>query len=49
LNERLRAPTDTENHKGESINRETEVRMPFHDLEFLIEGECAIDLAHHFI
>jgi len=49
MNERLRGPIDPTNHTIDSLNRELEVRMPFHDLVVCIEGDSAIDYAHHFV
>jgi phosphatidylserine/phosphatidylglycerophosphate/cardiolipin synthase-like enzyme len=41
--------THTEDHTYCSLNRATEMRMPFHDTAICIEGETAKDFAHHFV
>lgn len=41
--------TNVANFKGESIDRNTQPRMPWHDVACVIYGESAQDLARHFI
>lgn len=39
----------TEDHIFCTLDRDKEVRMPFHDTAVCIEGDTAIDLSHHFV
>lgn len=48
-NEKQKALTNTEDHTYCSLERQTEMRMPFHDTAVCIEGEAAKDIAHHFV
>lgn len=48
-NERNVPITKPEDHTESSLNREKDVRMPFHDTAVCIEGDTANDLAHHFV
>ena len=48
-NEKKVALTKTDDHTYNTLDREKDVRMPFHDTAVCIEGDTATDLAHHFV
>lgn len=41
--------TNVAKYRNESINRNTQPRMPWHDVAVVIYGESAQDCARHFI
>lgn len=48
-NERNVPITNPEEFDLDTLDRESQARMPFHDTAVCIEGETASDLAHHFV
>lgn len=48
-NEKKKPMSHTEDPHFCSLDRPTEVRMPFHDTAVLVEGDVAQDLSHHFV
>jgi phospholipase D1/2 len=48
-NSRVKDFTNVSNFKNESIDRNIQPRMPWHDVSWVIYGESAQDLARHFI
>jgi phospholipase D1/2 len=48
-NEKYKPMNKTEDHTFCTLDREREVRMPFHDTAVCIEGDTATDLSHHFV
>ena len=48
-NEKLRMQLNTEDHTYDTLDRNTEVRMPWHDVSVCFEGESASDFGRHFV
>lgn len=48
-NEKLRVPVNCEDPTHNTLNREVEVRMPWHDIAVVVEGDTAMDIAHHYV
>ena len=49
FNERRANMENDDDYKKCSIDREKQVRMPWHDVGIRIEGEVTLDYSHHFV
>lgn len=37
------------NFKNDDLDRETQPRMPWHDVHLMVQGDSAVDIGRHFI
>ncbi|EGR27867.1 phospholipase d1, putative [Ichthyophthirius multifiliis] len=48
-NSRIKDFVDVTNFKYSQLNRKTQIRMPWHDIGMMVEGEPVKDMCRHFI
>lgn len=49
VNERASGVSNPEEHDKDNMDRNSEIRMPWHDVGVCVEGQAAFDFVHHFV